>query len=135
MTDVIVIRPGTQLWTELAAMRASGEWRTAVLPDAVARELGLEPGTVGVGALVSTYIGETEKNLSAVFTRAESTEAVLLFDEADALFGRRSEVKDAHDRFADLETSFLLSRLEIAQAVPLVVRRNRQRSRRPRDPE
>ena len=87
------------------------------------------PGTVGLAAVVSTYIGETEKNLAKVFAGADVGGAVLLFDEADALFGKRSDVRDAHDRYADLEVSFPLSRLALAQAVPLAVRRNRQRVR------
>ena len=131
MADVIVIRPGTALWDQLATMRAAdGQWVKEALADAVAQELGVEPGTIGVGALVSTYIGETEKNLATLFAAAESQDVVLLLDEADALFGKRSEVKDAHDRYANLETSYRLSRLEVARAVPLGVRRNRQRFRR-----
>ncbi|HEX7837651.1 MAG TPA: ATP-binding protein, partial [Kofleriaceae bacterium] len=61
---------------------------------------------------VSKYIGETEKNLSRVFTAAEQGGVVLLFDEADALFGKRSDVKDSHDRYANIEVSYLLQRME-----------------------
>jgi SpoVK/Ycf46/Vps4 family AAA+-type ATPase len=62
--------------------------------------------------LVSKYIGETEKNLKALFEAAETSGAVLLFDEADALFGKRSEVKDSHDRYANIEVAYLLQRIE-----------------------
>jgi SpoVK/Ycf46/Vps4 family AAA+-type ATPase len=61
---------------------------------------------------VSKYIGETEKNLRRVFDAADAGAAILLFDEADALFGKRSEVKDSHDRFANIEISYLLQRME-----------------------
>jgi len=61
---------------------------------------------------VSKYIGETEKNLARVFEAAEGAGAILLFDEADALFGKRSEVKDSHDRYANIEVSYLLQRME-----------------------
>src|SRR5438067_4352648 len=67
---------------------------------------------VDISRVVSKWIGETEKNLSAVFDAAERAQAVLFFDEADALFGRRTEVSDAHGRYANLETAYLLTRLE-----------------------
>jgi SpoVK/Ycf46/Vps4 family AAA+-type ATPase len=73
---------------------------------AMARSLDQVLYRIDLSSLVSKYIGETEKNLRRVFDEAEDCGAVLLFDEADALFGKRSEVKDAHDRYANLETSF-----------------------------
>src|SRR4029077_2432129 len=63
-------------------------------------------------AVVSKYIGETEKNLRRLFDAAEDGGAILFFDEADALFGKRSEVKDSHDRYANIEVSYLLQRME-----------------------
>ena len=78
----------------------------------LARELQLGLYRVDLAAVVSKYIGETEKNLKRLFDTAEASGAILLFDEADALFGKRSEVKDSHDRHANLETSYLLQRLE-----------------------
>jgi hypothetical protein len=78
----------------------------------IAGELGLELLQVDLSAVVDKYIGETEKNLEAVFHEAESREVVLFFDEADALFGSRSEIKDARDRYANQEVSYLLQRLE-----------------------
>ena len=62
--------------------------------------------------MVSKYIGETEKNLARIFDEAETSNAILFFDEADALFGKRSEVRDAHDRYANIEISYLLQRME-----------------------
>jgi hypothetical protein len=78
----------------------------------VAGELGLDLVQVDLSQVTSKYIGETEKNLRRVFAAAEDSAAVLLFDEADALFGPRSEVHDSHDRYANLETAYLLQRLE-----------------------
>src|SRR6185436_16589206 len=67
---------------------------------------------VDLSCVVSKYIGETEKNLAAVFDEAEITNAVLFFDECDALFGRRTEISDAHDRYANIEVSYLLQRVD-----------------------
>lgn len=86
----------------------------------VAGELGLPLYSVDLSAVVSKYIGETERNLEAVFTAAEQTDAVLLFDEAEALFGKRSEVQDARDRYANLEISFLLQRMERYDGVAIL---------------
>jgi hypothetical protein len=78
----------------------------------LAREAGLDLFQVELSAVVSKYIGETEKNLEQIFRAAEGSAAILFFDEADALFGKRSEVGDAHDRYANIEASYLLQRLE-----------------------
>ncbi len=86
----------------------------------VAGELGLPLYSVDLSAVVSKYIGETERNLEAVFAAAEQTDAVLLFDEAEALFGKRSEVQDARDRYANLEVSFLLQRMERYDGVAIL---------------
>ncbi|QBX56732.1 ATP-binding protein [Nocardioides seonyuensis] len=80
--------------------------------EVVAAELDLELLHVDLSAVVSKYIGETEKNLARVFDRADQQGAILLFDEADALFGRRTEVTDSHDRYANIEVSYLLQRME-----------------------
>lgn len=80
--------------------------------EVMAHELKMELLTVDISRVVSKWIGETEKNLAAVFDTAERARAVLFFDEADALFGKRTEVSDAHDRYANLETAYLLARLE-----------------------
>jgi len=80
--------------------------------EVVATELGLDLYVVQLSSVVDKYVGETEKNLERIFTEADRTDAVLLFDEADAVFGKRSEVKDSHDRYANLESAYLLQRLE-----------------------
>lgn len=80
--------------------------------EVLAHDLGLALWTVDLSGLVSKYIGETQKNLARVFDAAEGGGAVLLFDEADALFGRRSEVRDSHDRYANQDVSYLLQRIE-----------------------
>ncbi len=80
--------------------------------EVIANEIGLEIYKIDVSQVVSKYIGETEKNLSGIFEEAETSNAILFFDEADALFGKRSEVKDAHDRYANVETGYLLQRME-----------------------
>lgn len=78
----------------------------------LAETLGMPIYRVDGGRVVSKYIGETEKNLGALFDAAEKEGAILLFDEADALFGKRTDVKDAHDRYANQEVSYLLQRIE-----------------------
>src|SRR5262245_9358010 len=90
---------------------ASGTGKT-LAAEVLANELGLDLYRIDLAATVSKYIGETEKNLRRVFEAAEASGAVLLFDEADALFGRRGEVKDGHDRYANLEVAYLLQRME-----------------------
>jgi SpoVK/Ycf46/Vps4 family AAA+-type ATPase len=80
--------------------------------DVLARELQLDLYRIDLSSVVSKYIGETEKNLRRVFDAAEAGGAILLFDEADALFGKRSDVKDSHDRYANMEVSYLLQRME-----------------------
>ena len=80
--------------------------------EVVAAEIGLDLYRIDLSSMVSKYIGETEKNLDKVFRAAEGGTMVLLFDEADAVFGKRSEVSDANDRYANVETSYLLQRLE-----------------------
>ena len=80
--------------------------------EVIARDLDLDLYRIDLSSVVSKYIGETEKNLKRVFDAAEAGGAVLFFDEADALFGKRSEVKDAHDRYANIEVSYLLQRME-----------------------
>jgi SpoVK/Ycf46/Vps4 family AAA+-type ATPase len=78
----------------------------------IARELGVDLYKIDLSGVVSKYIGETEKNLSRIFAAAESSNAVIFFDEADALFGKRTEVTDAHDRYANIEISYLLQKME-----------------------
>jgi hypothetical protein len=90
---------------------SSGTGKT-MAAEVLARELSLDLYRIDLSSVVSKYIGETEKNLRRVFDSAEEGGAILLFDEADALFGKRSEVKDSHDRYANIEVSYLLQRME-----------------------
>jgi AAA+ superfamily predicted ATPase len=80
--------------------------------EVIATDLGLDLYKIDLATVVSKYIGETEKNLDRIFGEAQESDAILFFDEADALFGKRSEVKDAHDRYANIETAYLLQRTE-----------------------
>jgi len=89
----------------------SGTGKT-LAAEVIAHELGLPLYKIDLSAVVSKYIGETEKNLSSIFGEAQAGSAILFFDEADALFGKRSEVKDAHDRHANIEVAYLLQRIE-----------------------
>jgi hypothetical protein len=88
--------------------------------EVMARMLGLDLYKIDLSSMVSKYIGETEKNLERIFTEAESSNAILFFDEADAIFGKRSEVKDAHDRYANIEVSYLLQRMEAYDGVTIL---------------
>ncbi|MEV6923674.1 ATP-binding protein [Dactylosporangium sp. NPDC051485] len=94
----------------------SGTGKT-MAAQVIARELGRDLFAVDLAAMVSKYIGETEKNLAAVFAAAHDGDCVLFFDEADAMFGKRTAVKDAHDRHANLQTSYLLQKLEEHEGV------------------
>lgn len=89
----------------------SGTGKT-MAAEVLANDLRLDLYRIDLSAVVSKYIGETEKNLREVFDAAERGGAILLFDEADALFGKRSEVKDSHDRYANIEVDYLLQRME-----------------------
>ncbi|MGH9842447.1 MAG: ATP-binding protein, partial [Blastocatellia bacterium] len=89
----------------------SGTGKT-MAAEVIANELQLDLFRIDLSAVVSKYIGETEKNLRKLFDAAEDSGAILFFDEADALFGKRSEVKDSHDRYANIEINYLLQRME-----------------------
>ncbi len=86
----------------------------------LAGHLGLDIYKINLSSVVSKYIGETEKNLEKIFGEAESSNAIIFFDEADAIFGKRSEVKDAHDRYANVEVSYLLQRMEDYDGVTIL---------------
>lgn len=88
--------------------------------EVIAGALGLELFRIDLSSVVSKYIGETEKNLEQIFRDADRGDAVLLFDEADALFGKRSEVRDAHDRYANVEVAYLLQRLETYDGIAIL---------------
>jgi SpoVK/Ycf46/Vps4 family AAA+-type ATPase len=86
----------------------------------IAARLGLDLFRISIPSVVSKWVGDTSKNIQSIFTRAEQMHAVLLFDEADALFGKRTEIKDAHDRFANTETNHLLMAVEAYGGVVLL---------------
>ena len=94
--------------------------------EVIAGELGLTLYRVDLSGVVSKYIGETERNLRRVFDAADEGGCMLLFDEADALFGRRSEVKDSHDRYANIEVNYLLQRMEDYRGVAILTTNQRQ---------
>jgi ATPase family associated with various cellular activities (AAA)/Winged helix domain, variant len=97
----------------------SGTGKT-MAAEVLARELRLDLYRIDLSSVVSKYIGETEKNLRRVFDAAEESGTVLLFDEADALFGKRTEVKDSHDRYANIEVSYLLQRMEAYRGLAIL---------------
>ena len=97
----------------------SGTGKT-MAAEALAGELELDLYRIDLSGVVSKYIGETEKNLKRVFDAAEQSGAVLLFDEADAIFGKRSEVQDNHDRYANIEVSYLLQRMEAYEGLAIL---------------
>ncbi|WP_435592820.1 ATP-binding protein [Nocardia sp. bgisy118] len=94
--------------------------------EVIAADLDLDLYKMDLSGVVSKYIGETEKNLAHIFTEAEAGNAILFFDEADALFGKRTEVSDAHDRYANIETSYLLQRMEDYDGVVILATNLRQ---------
>lgn len=104
----------------------SGTGKT-MAAEVIGYELDLDMYKIDLSAVVSKYIGETEKNLNRLFNEAEHSNVILFFDEADALFGKRSEVKDAHDRYANIEVGFLLQKMEEYEGITILssnLRRN-----------
>lgn len=97
----------------------SGTGKT-ISAEIVAGELGLDLYVIDLSTVVDKYIGETEKNLDRIFVEAEGVNGVLLFDEADALFGKRSEVRDARDRYANVEVAYLLQRMELFDGMAIL---------------
>lgn len=103
----------------------SGTGKT-MAAEVIANEVKLDLFTIDLAGVVSKYIGETEKNLDRIFAKAEGTNAILFFDEADALFGKRSEVRDSHDRYANLEISYLLQKMDAYEGVTILASNLRQ---------
>ena len=97
----------------------------AVAAEMLAKELKQELYRVDLSAIVSKYIGETEKNLRRVFEEAESRDAILFLDEADGLFGKRSEVRNSHDRFANIEVDYLLQRIEAFKGIAILATKSK----------
>ena len=98
---------------------SSGTGKT-MSADIMAGELALDLYKIDLSGVVSKYIGETEKNLDRIFREANDSNSILFFDEADALFGKRSEVKDSHDRYANIEVSYLLQKMEEYQGIVIL---------------
>jgi SpoVK/Ycf46/Vps4 family AAA+-type ATPase len=103
----------------------SGTGKT-LAAEVIANEIGLELFKIDLSSVVSKYIGETEKNLATIFDEATQSNAILFFDEADALFGKRTEVSDSHDRYANIEVGYLLQRLETYDGVGILATNFRQ---------
>ncbi|MFF7689477.1 ATP-binding protein [Streptomyces syringium] len=118
-----VLRRGLGVTALFAGGSGTGKTLAA---EVVAGELGVDLFVIDLSQIVSKYIGETEKNLRRVFDAAERGGALLLFDEADALFGKRSEVKDSHDRYANLEVSYLLMRMEAYRGLAILTTNMKQ---------
>ncbi|WP_406661840.1 AAA family ATPase [Methanolobus sp. ZRKC3] len=97
----------------------SGTGKT-MAAEIIAKEVELDLYKIDLSSVVSKYIGETEKNLKKIFKEAETSNAILLFDEADAIFGKRSEVKDSHDRYANIETNYLLQKMEEHEGIVIL---------------
>ena len=106
-----------------AGASGTGKTMTAAL---LSREFGMDVYRVDLSSLISKFVGETEKNLARLFVEAERCNAMLFFDEADAMFGKRGEVSDARDRWANLEVDFLLQRIEAHPGVVILATNLRQ---------
>jgi SpoVK/Ycf46/Vps4 family AAA+-type ATPase len=117
------ITRGSGITAMFAGQSGTGK---SLAAEVIAGELGLALYRVDLSGVVSKYIGETERNLRQVFDAADQGGALLLFDEADALFGRRSEVRDSHDRFANIEVNYLLQRMEDYRGVAILTTNQRQ---------
>ena len=103
----------------------SGTGKT-LAAEVLAATIGRDLMRVDLGRVVSRFVGETEKNLDRLFTTAAASGAVLFFDEADALFGKRSEVKDSHDRYANVEVAYLLQKMESFRGLVILASNQRQ---------
>jgi hypothetical protein len=117
--------PGTTQGLTALFAGESGTGKT-MAAQVIANDLGLEAYRIDLAGVVSKYIGETEKNLDRIFSAAEHANAVLLFDEADALFGKRSPVADARDRYANIEIAYLLQRIETYPGIVILTTNMRQ---------
>jgi SpoVK/Ycf46/Vps4 family AAA+-type ATPase len=117
------LSPGKGLSILFSGPSGSGKTMAA---EAIASDLDMPLFRIDLGAVLSKYIGETEKNLSRLLASAETSEAVLLFDEADSLFGKRTEVSDAHDRYANIETAYLLQKMEEFTGIAILATNLRQ---------
>lgn len=117
-------RPSRGLGMTVLFSGPSGTGKT-MAAEVIANDIGLDLFVVHLSAIMNKYIGETEKNLRRVFDSAERSGAVLLFDEADSLFGKRTEVKDSHDRYANIGVSYLLTRMEAYRGLAILTTNRR----------
>ncbi len=122
----ITIKARYQQGVRCLMVGPSGTGKTLVA-SWLATKLGLPLYRVDLASVVSKYIGETEKNLATLLARAEHSEIVLLFDEADSLFGKRTDIKDSNDRFANSQTNYLLQRIEFYRGIVLLTSNSRER--------
>jgi SpoVK/Ycf46/Vps4 family AAA+-type ATPase len=113
MGELLEVASAARAGRTSALLTAASSTAAIVAARAVAEELGRDLYRIDLSRVVSKFIGETEKHLDLIFGAAESLEVVLLFDEADALFGKRSDAKDTDDRYINAETSYLLQRMEV----------------------
>ena len=100
------------IFATICLFTGENESNRNIAAEVLAKELSSDLYKIDLSKVVSKYIGETEKNLKRIFDAADISDAILFFDEADALFGKRTEVKDSHDRYANLEINYLLERIE-----------------------
>ena len=122
----VTIKARYQMGVRTLFIGPSGTGKTLVA-SWLATKLGLPLYRVDLASVVSKYIGETEKNLATLLAKAEQAEIVLLFDEADSLFGKRTEIKDANDRYANSQTNYLLQRIEFYKGIVLLTSNSRGR--------
>jgi hypothetical protein len=122
----ITLKARYQMGVRALLVGPSGTGKTLVA-SWVATQLGLPLFRVDIASVVSKYIGETEKNLATLLAKAEQTEIVLLFDEADSLFGKRTDIKDSNDRHANSQTNYLLQRIEMYKGIVLLTSNSRGR--------
>jgi SpoVK/Ycf46/Vps4 family AAA+-type ATPase len=115
-------KSGHKLLCLFAGNRGAGQ---SLAAQAIASQLGVPLYRIDLAAVVSKYIGETEKNLNRIFDTAESPNVVLFFDEADALFGKRTDVKDSHDRYANIDVNYLLQRIEAFEGLVILASNTR----------
>ena len=106
------LRAGIPVSSAIGLILFGNSASSALAAEAVAHALGRDLLRVDLGAVVTQYIGETEKNLDRILETTDPASSILFFDEADALFGERTEVQDSHNRYANIEVSYLLQRLE-----------------------
>ena len=118
MSDVL--GPRSKDSTNLVLFSGPGGAGKTIATQVLAGRIGLNAYRIDTPQIVSKYIGETEKNLDAVFHSAGNDDAILFFDEADALFGKRTEVKDSHDRYANINVSSLLKRIKAFRGIVIV---------------